>query len=151
MHLRVYIFREADRTQQVVDLIARKSIIHPVIKDDFNNGKPKHGRTADTGSLLNRTHAQFNRGGHKAFYLFGTTAIPLGDDGNLCIGDIWKCLNRHTFETYKASNSQNTNPNKGERFIFYGKGNDIFNEFVHSRKKLTRVNYSMLYRSKACC
>jgi hypothetical protein len=55
----------------------------------------------------------------------------LGDNGNLGIGNIWKGINRHVFETYKAQNCQNPHPNKSKTLIFNGKSDDIFYEFIH--------------------
>ncbi len=134
LYFRVYIVWQAHRPHEVVDLIAGKSVVDTIIKDDFNNRKAKHGGAPYASSLLDWTHAQFDWCRYEAFDFLRTPSVPLSNDGYLCIGHIGKCLNGHAFKANETSNSQNTDPNKGKRFIFNGKGDDIFNEFVHSCK-----------------
>ncbi len=118
-----------------VHLVSGEKVFHAIFKIDGDDGQSEHRITPDVAFLLDRTHRELNGCGHKTLYFLGTAPVPLGNDDDLRIGDIWESLNRHIFKTDKTCNRQNSHPHKGEGFILQRKGDNVFNKFIHEKKR----------------
>src|SRR3569833_301953 len=101
----------------VIDLQARKCVIHIVVKSYFDNRKTKQRGGTDTGFFLRRVHRDLDRSRYEFFHLLCTAPGPLRDDGNRSIGYIGESVDTDIFEADIAANSHQSGHKEYEIFI----------------------------------
>src|ERR1700722_13853374 len=90
--------------QEVVDLLAGIGIIDVIVEDELDDGEAEDSGGAEAGLSLNGVHGQFDRDGDELLYFFRASAGPLGDDGDLGVGDVGEGLDGHVAESEDAVN-----------------------------------------------
>src|SRR5579872_3734284 len=131
LHVGVHVFRQVCVMQEIVDLLARVSILDAIFKDKLDNGEAKDRRGAKTGLALNGVHGQFDRDGDKFLHFFGAPSRPLCNDCYFGVGDIGKGLDRHGLESVHAIRGQQEGSEKNEVLILKGESQNPFHYSIH--------------------
>ncbi len=83
--------------------------------------------------MLDGVHGDLQGDGNKFFHLLGASARPLGNDGDLGIGDVRKGLYRHVMKSDDTPGGQSRSSKKDKILVLEGKREDSLERFIHGK------------------
>ena len=131
MYFRGHTIREVGIVKQVIHLLARGKIIHPVFENNVHYRKPEQRRGTDIRLIRDRIHRDLDRDGHELLHLLRTAAGPLRNDGNLRIGNIRESINRGMHETDRSGDNGDRRQEKDKKPILERKRDNVVDKLVH--------------------
>jgi len=131
LYFRGHTIREVGIVKQVIHLLARGKIIHPVFENNVHYRKPEQRRGTDIRLIRDRIHRDLDRDGHELLHLLRTAAGPLRNDGNLRIGNIRESINRGMHETDRSGDNGDRRQEKDKKTILERKRDNVVDKLVH--------------------